>query len=179
MEPSAPSEDRINFGQLFETTRARVYFVWGVLATTGFVATHYYQNKNINAVWFVLSVIGMGYMYRVMPLRVKQMRTIFLAWLVPITFGMVVSGIVFYVQAQWAGYLIAHLGAFWMLVMAVGYLANGIVDPPGRLYWQAVAANVAGGVGCFMFGPLEPLQYVIAAIVTAWSMFSLWLFRAS
>lgn len=178
MEPAA-TEDRIDFSQLFATTRARVYFVWGVLATGGFIATHFYQDQNINYVWFVLSVIGMGYMYKVMPLRVVQMRNIFLAWLIPIIFGSAVSIAVFYVQTPLAGNLLANLGAFWMIVMAVGYLANGLVDPPSKFYWIATAVNLLGGIACFMVDPLVAQQYLIAAVVSAWSMFSLWLFRAS
>ena len=83
--------DKIDFKMLLNETRPRVYLLWAVITGVGYTATHYYQNPNINAVWFVLSLIGFGYMYKVMPLRVPLMRRIFLAWLVPITFGIAVS----------------------------------------------------------------------------------------
>lgn len=178
MEPDT-SADKLDFSQLFATTRARVYFVWLVIVVVGFVATHFHQENNINALWFFLSVFGLGYMYKTMPMRVKQMRNIFLAWLIPIVFGMVISAAAFYINPQVGGYIIANLGAIWMIIMAIGFAANGAVDPPGRLYWMAVAANLAGGIACFMFDSLVPMQYVIAAIVSGWSMLSLWLFRAS
>lgn len=163
---------------LFLETRARVYFLWGVLVTAGFVATHYFQRKQINAVWFTLSMIGLVYMLRVMPMRVRQMRHILWAWLIPIALGMFVSGAVFYVEAAWAGELVAHLGAFWLIVMAVGYAWNGLVDPPSGWYYFAAVINFAAGVLCFTNPDWTSVQYLIAAIVSAWSMANLWLFRS-
>ena len=163
---------------LFLETRARVYCLWMILATLGFVATHYYQRKQINAVWFTLSVIGMGYMWRVMPLRVRQMRHIFLAWLVPIVVGIAVSGLLFYLDTPAAGELIAHLGAVWLIVMAVGYAWNGLVDPPAGWYYFAAIINFGAGLLCFVNADWASVQYLIAAIVSAWSMGNLWLFRS-
>lgn len=169
--------DRIDWEYLRLDTRARVYFLWAVLLLIGFVATHFYQIKLINGFWAFLSVIGLYYMYRVMPLKVKQMKRIFIVWLLTILAGMVVSGLVFYVHGSAAGLLISHLGAFWMLVMAVGYALNGLVDPPATWYWFAAALNVIFGVLCFTVDALLPGQYLIAAVVSSWSMLYLWLLR--
>lgn len=163
---------------LFLESRARVYLLWAFITVIGFMATHYHQRKTINPVWFTLSVIGLAYMFRVMPLKVRQMKMIFVSWLVPITLGMAVSGAVFYLDAPIAGELIAHLGAFWLIVMAAGYTWNGIVDPPGLWYYLAAAANLAAGILCFMVADWTSVQYLIAAIVSGWSMLSLWVFRS-
>lgn len=170
--------DTVDWEYLWIDTRARVYLVWGLLATVGFVATHFYQVKAINGFWALLSVIGMYYMYRVMPLKVRQMRHIFYGWLLTILAGMAVSGLVFYMGGALAGFLIGHLGAFWMLVMAQAYLGNGIVDKPAKWYYFAAALNAIFGILCFTVDALVPGQYLIAAAVSAWSMLYLWLFRS-
>jgi hypothetical protein len=161
-------------------TRARVYLLWAVLGTIGFVATHFFQLHIINAVWTAISLVGLGYMYKVMPLSVRQMRHIFLAWLVPIFIGMCVSGIIFYVHTPLTAYLMSHLGAFWLAVMAVAYFWNGIVDSePADWYWFAFVLNGAAAALCFWHEPFTDGQYLVAAVVTAWSMLNLWLFRSS
>lgn len=163
----------INF--LLNDTRSRVYLLWAFLATGGFAVTHYYQMQTINAFWFVLSVIGLGYMVKVMPLKIKQMRSIFLAWLVPITVGIAVSGLAFKIDAL--AELIPYLGAFWLLVMALGYALNGLADPPSNWYWFAAVLNAVAAIACFTFEPFTTAQYLVAAIVSAWSMSNLWIFR--
>lgn len=160
---------------LLNDTRSRVYLLWAVLATGGFIATHYFQQKQINPVWAVLSIIGLGYMFKVMPLKIKQMRNIFLAWLVPIVFGMVISGLAFIVDPL--ADVIPYLGAFWLLVMAAGYALNGAVDAPAKWYWFATALNIAAAIACFYIEAFTIAQYLVAAIVSAWSMLYLWLFR--
>jgi hypothetical protein len=162
---------------LITDTRARVYLLWAVLLPLGFVATHYYQHNFINALWTTIAIVGLGFMYKVMPLRVGQMRRIFLAWGVPIGLGMLVSSVVFYIDTLTAATFIGHLGAFWLGVMAVGYFLNGLVDPPSGFYWFAAVINAAACVLCFMFTPFTQVQYLIAAIVSAWSMMNLWLLR--
>lgn len=168
---------RLLWQQLFMETRARVYLLWAVIVTVGFILNDLHQKKSINALWFVISVCGLGYMIRVMPLKVRQMRQILFAWLIPITFGMVVSGLVFYVETDFAAELIARLGAFWLFVMAVGYLWNGLVDPPSGWYYFAVAINIVAGVLCWNYSDWRSVQYLIAAIISGWSMVNLWLFR--
>ena len=170
--------DKIDWEYLRLDTRARVYFLWAVLVTVGFVATHFYQHKFINGFWAFLSIIGIYYMYHVMPLKVRQMRHIFMVWLLTILAGMTVSGVVFYIGGSTFGFLISHLGAFWLLVMAQAYAGNGLVDPPATWYWFAAALNAVFGILCFTVDALVPGQYLIAAVVSAWSMLYLWLFRA-
>lgn len=138
--------------------------------------THYYQQRAINGIWFLISVVGMYYMFRVMPMRVRQMQKIFAAWLVPIVFGMAVSGLVFYIP-QWRG-LIGYLGAFWLLIMAAGYFLNGLVDEPAFWYYFAAAINFVAGAVLLLDSSLLSVQYLIAAIISAWSMLNLWLFRS-
>lgn len=168
---------KIDWQYLLLDTRARVYLLWAGLITVGFVATHFYQVKLINGFWAFLSVIGIYYMYKVMPLRVRQMRHIFLGWLLTIIAGMTVSGIVFYLELPFAGFLINHLGAFWLVLMAQAYAGNGIVDRPATWYWFAAGLNLMFGILCFTVDALIPGQYLIAAVVSAWSMLYLWLFR--
>lgn len=170
--------DKVDWQYLFLETRARVYLLWAALTTIGFVATHFYQNKLINVYWLLLSVVGLYYMYRVMPLKVKQMRHIFLGWFVSISIGMAVSGIIFYLDLAPAGFLIGHLGGFWLLVMAQAYAVNGYVDQPGNWYYVAAVLNLVFGILCLTVDAFLPGQYLIAAVVSAWSMLYLWLFRS-
>jgi len=164
---------------LITETRARVYLVWALLLPIGFVATHLYQRHAINALWTIIAIVGLGYMYRVMPIKVRQMQHILWAWLAPIGFGLLVSAVVFYVDTANAATLIAHLGAFWLGIMAVGYFLNGLADSsPRGWYWFAGALNLAAAVACWTIEPFIQGQYLIAAIVSAWSMLNLWIFRS-
>jgi hypothetical protein len=165
----------LDIGFLLHDTRARVYLLWAFLASTGFVTTHYYQKHEINALWFGISFVGLAYMFKVMPLKVKSMRNIFLAWLIPITIGMSVTAAAFYVDA-WTE-LIAYLGAFWLFVMAAGYTANSLVDKPSTWYLVAAVLNVAAGFACFYIDSFTAAQYLVAAIISGWSMLNLWVFR--
>jgi hypothetical protein len=144
----------------------------------GFLATHYHQQQNINVLWTVISIIGLGYMFKTMPLRVGQMRNIFMAWLIPIGLGMIASGAAFYIDSAAAANFIAHLGGVWLLIMAAGYLLNGLVDSPSLWYWFAFALNVVAGLACLTIDMLLPMQYLIAAVVSGWSMLNLWVFRS-
>ncbi len=162
---------------LFSDSRARVYLVWAILMGIGFTVTHYFQMKTVNGMWFVISVIGLIYMYHVMPMRLKQMRNIFLSWLIPIVFGMVVSGLAFYISALER--YTPDLGIFWLVVMAVGYLANGLSDSePSTWYWVAFVLNIGAAVACLALDDFRNVQYLIAAIVSVWSMTNLWLLRS-
>jgi hypothetical protein len=169
-------DDRLSFSELWGNTRAQVYLLWAVLTGIGFVATHYYQNPNINGVWFILSVIGLGYMYKVMPLRITQMKQIYLSWLVPIVLGIAISGLA--VRTDLFPELVGYLGVFWLVVMAVGYAWNGLVDPPALWYYVAVGLNLAAAAACYFIDPLLEYQYIVAAIISVWSMLNLWIFRS-
>jgi hypothetical protein len=168
----------IDLRYLTNTTRARIYLLWAILVPIGFIATHYHQEHSINILWTVISVIGLGYMYKVMPMRVNQMRRIFAAWLIPIVLGIILTGSAFYINTGDAANFIAHLGGFWLLVMGVGYILNGLVDAPALWYWIAAALNISAGIACLTIDALLPSQYLIAAIISAWSMFNLWIFRS-
>lgn len=170
---------KIDWQFLWLDTRARVYLLWAFLATVGFVATHYFQRKQINGFWTLLSLVGMGYMFRVMPLKVRQMKRIFMCWLIAIFVGMLVSGAVFIFDGPVSSYLISHLGGFWLVLMALAYAANGWVDRPATWYLVAAAINAVFGLFCLTMESFLAGQYLIAAVASAWSMLYLWLFRTS
>lgn len=161
---------------LTHETRARVYLLWAVLTSIGYISTHYYQRPNINAVWFALSVVGLGYMFRVMPLKVIQMKRIFQSWFIPISLGLAFS--VLAVRTDLIPEAIGYLGIFWMFVSSAGYALNGTVDPPSKWYFVAAAAHLAAGAACLLFDSLFEYQYLVAAVVSAWSLLCLWLFRS-
>lgn len=167
--------EKIDWGFLVSDSRARVYLLWAVLTVVGFTTTHFFQRREINGLWLLIAIIGLGYMYKVMPLRVKQMKHIYVAWLVPITVGLVVSSLAFRVETLAS--LTGYLGAYWLVVLAVGYGLNGLVDPPSEWYWFAVGLNALAALLCFYIEPFTVGQYLIAAIVSGWSMLNLWLFR--
>lgn len=158
-------------------SRSQVYLLWAVLTGVGYAATHLYQQQLINVLWLVVSIIGLGFMSKVMPMRVTQMKKIYLAWLVPITCGIAVSVSVFYIDTL--AVLIGYLGAFWLVVQSVGFFWNGVVDPPSKWYFIVAGVNLAAGILCFMIDALEPIQYLVAAAVTVWSMLMLWIYRTS
>lgn len=166
----------ISLSALFNESRSRVYLVWAALTGVGYIATHFYQKPTINIVWLVISVIGFYYMYKVMPLRVKQMKYIYLSWLIPIAVGLVFSVIA--VRTSLLPELVGYLGVFWLLVSAVGFFWNGLVDRPGQWYFVAAVACIVGaGLGYF-YDSLLISQYLIAAIITVWSMLMLVIFRS-
>ncbi len=141
----------------------------------GYTTTQYYQDKNINVVWFVLAVIGLGYMYKAMPLRVAQMKRIFMAWLVPICLGIAISIIA--VRLQIIPQLVPYLGVFWLLVQAAAFIWNGLVDRPAGWYFAAAGLNIVAAALCYFVDDFLQFQYLVAAIVTTWSMLNLWIFR--
>lgn len=168
-------DDKVYFRDLWLDPRARVYLLWAAITTVGYITTHYYQNKNINFVWFALAVIGFGFMYKVMPLRVVQMKRIFTAWLIPISFGIIVSIIA--VRLEIIPEIVPYLGVFWLSLQALAFVWNGLVDRPAKWYFAAAALNVAAAALCYFVDSFLDIQYLIAAIVTAWSMINLWIFR--
>jgi hypothetical protein len=169
-------DNKLDLRMLLGESRPRVYLLWAFLTTIGFTATHFYQDPNINIVWIIISIVGLGYMYQVMALRVKQMRQIFLAWLVPISAGIVLSVIA--AQTDLLPGLLGYLGSFWLLISAVGYAWNGAVDPPSKWYYIASGVNIIAAAACYYSVSLSQNQYLVAAAVSAWSMLSLWLYRS-
>ncbi len=168
-------DDTVNFRDLWQDSRAKVYLLWAALTAVGYIATHYYQDKNINFVWFILSTIGLGYMYKIMPLRVVQMKRIFLAWLIPVSVGIAVSIVT--VRLDIISQLVGYLGIFWLLVQAVGFVWNGLVDRPGFWYYIAAGLSISAAALCYFVDVFLSQQYLIAAIVTVWGMLNLWIYR--
>lgn len=168
--------EAVDFKSMINTSRGKVYLLWAVIVGAGFVSTHYYQNSNINIVWAVLSIIGFAYMYKVMPLGASQMKRIFMAWLIPVSIGMIWSVVA--VMTDLLPELVYYLGSFWLIVMAAGYVWNGLVDRPGLWYYVVGVVNlIAAGVIYLSFDLLF-VQYLLVAVVGVWSMLMLWLFRA-
>lgn len=168
-------QEKVRWKFLISDTRSQVYLLWAVIVAVGFVTTHNYQRKEINIAWFALSVLGLGFMLKVMPLKIRQMKLILLSWLVPVTFGMAVSYLAFRLDSLLE--LTGYLGVFWLFVMAAGYIWNGIVDPPSKWYFIAAGMNIIAGVLCYFAEPFLVQQYLIAAIISTWSMLNLWLLR--
>lgn len=166
----------VDFRFLTTDSRARVYLVWAAITGIGFTATHFYQNQNINFLWIFLSFVGFYYMYKVMPLRVRQMQHIFLSWAVPVSVGLGISIVA--VRTDLIPDLVGYLGAFWLLVSAVGYFWNGISDSPSAWYFVAAGVNVLSAAAIYYYEPLLIGQYLFAAIVSVWSMLMLWVFRS-
>ncbi len=162
---------------LFTDSRALVYLSWAILTGIGFTATHFRQEKSINILWVIISVLGLGFMVWKMPLRDRQMRKIFLVWFITIVFGMIVSGLAFYIPALQKR--TQDLGIFWLVIMAYGYLANAYVDnPPRTWYYVAFVVNILAAVACLTISSFQDLQYIVAAVVSVYSMLSLWLLRS-
>lgn len=168
--------DRLDFDSLLHSSRSQVYLVWAVLTAVGYVATHYYQDKNINFVWFILSAAGFYFMYKAMPLRLAQMKKIFAAWLTPISFGIGVSIVA--VRTDLLPEIVPYLGVFWLVISAVGYIWNGIVDAPSTWYYIAAALSLVFAGLCYFLDSFLIVQYLIAAVVTVWCMLNLWIFRS-
>lgn len=139
------------------------------------MATHFYQKRLINPFWLVLTVAGLGYMWRTMPLKVSKMKMILVCWASVLLFGMAVSGLAFYIDG--IARLVPFLGVFWLAVMAAGYAWNGLLDRPSTWYWFAAAINIAAAILCYYNSTFLEYQYVVAAIVSTWSMLYLWLLR--
>lgn len=164
-----------NLSLYLSSTRVRVYLLWAVLTGVGFMATHFYQVPAINGLWTLLSIIGLGYMYHVMPLKINQMKRIYQSWLIPIIVGMVVS--VLAVRTGIYPSLAGYLGVFWLAVMAIGYVWNGYADKPLFWYMFAGILNIVAAIVILLFDSLLSVQYLIAAIVSIWSMLNLAIYR--
>lgn len=119
----------------------RVYLVWAILLGMGFAATQFHQEANINWLWLVISLVGLGYMVR--QTRLPEFRTAGLAhlyfvglvWTLVIAQGMILSVLPFVGRTPLAA-LGQYLGVFWLWQMGLGHWLNGLVDPPRLPYWM-------------------------------------------
>lgn len=168
--------DKVDWKYLITDSRGRIYLLWAVITALGFTVSHFSRKELLlNSFWIFLSFMGLGYMYKVMPLRLKPARQILLAWLVPITIGIGISVLAFRIEAL-AG-VVPYLGVFWLLVMAVGYVGNGLADPPGHWYYVAAGLNIVAALLCYVSDYFINAQFLVTAIISAWSMLYLWIFR--
>lgn len=151
----------------------RVYLVWAVLLGIGFAATQFHQEANINWLWLVISLIGLGYMVRQTSL--PEFRTAGLAhlyfvglvWTLVIAQGMLLSVLPFVGRTPLAA-LSPYLGVFWLWQMGLGHWLNGLVDPPRLPYWITGGIQILAGVACLLWG-LE-WQFAVARGIGALAM---------
>lgn len=162
----------------FTDKRAQVYLAWLVLIPIGYVMTHLHTSgvMAINAKWVGAAIVGFAVMAWVMPLKQRRMQLIFVSWLIPITLGLILSVAAFMAPALY--WLAPTLGVLWVALQAIAFAANGIVDAPSGWYWFAVGLHVVLLLALLLVPTLLGYQYLLLAIVTAWSLLNLWLFRS-
>ncbi len=148
----------------------RVFALWAAIILGGFVATHYNQTDKINYLWVILSLVGLAYMKKEMSFEYPDLKKIFLAWFYVILFGMVISFAAF--SAPRLIFLSGYLGVFWLLVMALGHAATGIIDKKSVYITTAGMQILAAGLTLYYL-PLLIIQYLVAGLVGALAM--IWL----
>lgn len=155
--------------------RAQVYLLWLIIVPPGFVHLYFEQPFWINWPWLLTCVAGLGYMGFVMRPFDSRMKAIFLAWLVPLTIGMAIS---FLATTRSFYALLPYLALIWAIVQAAGYALNGLVDAPSGWYWLAAVLHIGAAIFIIVFPGLIALHWLMLAIVSAWSLLNLWLFRS-
>jgi hypothetical protein len=148
----------------------RVYLVWALVIFVGFIATQFHQLPDINYLWLFLSLIGLGYMaLQLKQIKFKNLQLLYigLLWLLTIAFGMAVSILCFVYEPL--GEVSAYLGIFWLLLMGIAHLFNGMVDRNRTYFLTGGVQIIAGAIG-FMFEPLQTMQYLAAGIIGAGAM---------
>lgn len=153
----------------------RVFALWGLIVLSGFIGTHFDQTDatKVDLIWVVLSVIGLAYMKKQMSFEYKDLRNIFITWLVVIVFGIAMSQAAFtYVSlARLSGYL----GAFWLVIMALGHAITGLIDKK-KLYIATTGLQLVAALAIYMTPMLILYQYLIAGVVGALAMVMLILY---
>jgi hypothetical protein len=157
------------------TPRKRVYAIWAAIVAVGFTGTQLYQDPNINGLWLVLSIVGFVSMYRLMPLSVPRMRSIYGVWVATVVFGLIISSLAFKIEFFYG--IAPYLGGFWLMLMGAGFIGNGLVDSPSKHYYAMGALQIAIGALCIVIPALVGVQYVAAAVVGTLAMVWLLLFR--
>jgi len=151
--------------------------VWAIIVFIGFIATHFYQLPGINYLWLVLSLIGlgvMGFLLKQMHFQELKLLYIGLLWLLTVAFGLTISAIAFVYEPL--AEMSAYLGIFWLFLMGLAHILNKIVDP-SRAYLISGGLQILTGTICFIFEPLQTMQYIAAGVVGALAMVWLILFR--
>ncbi|MEN9225581.1 MAG: hypothetical protein Q6L60_00670 [Thermostichus sp. HHBFW_bins_43] len=151
----------------------RVYLVWAILLGIGFAATQFHQEANINWLWLVISLIGLGYMVRQTSLPefrsagLAHLYFVGLVWTLVIALGLIFSVLPFIGRTPLTA-LSQYLGVFWLFQMGLGHWLNGTVDPPRRPYWITGGIQILAGIVCLVWG-LE-LQFLVAGGIGALAM---------
>jgi len=155
----------------------RVYLVWAIVILVGFVATHFHQLPDINNLWLLLSALGlsqMGFELKQTQFRDRKLILIGLLWLFTIVFGLIISAISFTIEplADFS----ADLGIFWLGLMGLAHLLNGVVDR-SNVYFLTGGTQILIGLLSFSVMALHPLQYLIAGASGSIALLALILFR--
>lgn len=168
--------NRPSFSRLLTDRRTQTYLVWLLIVTAGWVLTHLRMSPEVNIGWGITVLFGLGFMVYAMPLRQRRMQSILAIWTGILLFGMAASAAAFYSPAL--GPLISYLGVFWLLLLAVAFALNGLVDPPSRWYYVASALHVMAAGAAVISPWLLYYQYLLAAAAAVLGMGGLWLFRS-
>jgi len=72
--------------------------------------------------------------------------------------------------------LSAYLGVFWLSLMGLAHVFNGVVDR-SYMYWLTGGTQILTSALCFAIEPLQSLQYLIAGVIGSVAMLMLILFR--
>jgi len=114
----------------------------------GFVATHFHQLPDINILWLILSSLGlayMGFLLKRLQFRNRTLVRIGLLWLFTIALGMAISILTFILPPL--AELSLYLGVFWLGLMGIAHVLNGMVDR-SPIYGMTGGIQVLAGVLC-------------------------------
>lgn len=176
----------INSSTPFWTICRQVYLVWAAIIFLGFTGTHLYQVPEINWLWLILSVIGLGFMILQLFYQFQHpqfqdpgmahLSFIGMVWTLTIALGMTASVLPF-LGVDLLTNLPRYLGVYWLFQMGMGHILNGMVNPPGRIYWLTGTLHYGVGIICLFWGGALSIQYLIAGGVGAFTLLILFLFR--
>lgn len=146
----------------------RMFLAWAVIILAGFIATHFNQSDRINWAWLVLSIGGLVYMKRILPFSDRGSRNVFFVW-----FGVIAVGMAFSFAAFRVAFLAAlsgYLGAFWLVLMALGHALTGMLDGKAVYALTALLQIVLAGVVYYNVGNALLYQHLIAGVVGSVAM---------
>jgi hypothetical protein len=154
----------------FWTKPRRVFFTWGVVELVGWITTYYWPASGVNWVWLGLAIIGLIPMFMYMSFKSPKLRRILILWIVIVAGGMLASFAAFYVPAVYR--LASYLGAFWLIIMGIGFVINALWWTP-RLFLIGGVLQLAAGVAVALAPGMVLYQYLVAAVVGSGAMFLL------